>query len=161
LGDWVDVERILGTSLPCDFKDFTEVYGSVEICHWLWFHTPFAFDPQELRDLLLTSLARLGQFDSEVSRRADIAYPDYPSPGGLLPIGTTEDGDVIAWITEGAPEEWGTFFWFRPGIKTFPFGNLSVTGFLLDLLSLKSPLFSAGLDPGPFSAENRRVDVGG
>ncbi len=94
-GHWGQVEFELGTRLPSDFMDFTEVYGVVEICDNLWFHTPFfyvgedSYSPllrgkERCRDLILS---RLRQMDAVVGGREHVPFPNYPKPGGLLPIG--------------------------------------------------------------------------
>jgi hypothetical protein len=168
-GDWRLVERELGTRLPSDFQDFTEVYGAVQICDMLWFHTPFFFvgqtsytplqgEKQGYREVLLSSLR---QMDAVVGGRENVPFPDYPAPGGLLPVGATENADLIAWITKGPPDQWGTFVWKFPGLEAFTFPRLNITGLLLALLSLESPLFPTVFDPDQFSAENRRVAVQG
>ena len=30
----------------------------------------------------------------------------YPAPGGLLPCGTTVNGDTLFWVTTGQPDQW-------------------------------------------------------
>jgi SMI1 / KNR4 family (SUKH-1) len=156
-GDWSEVERELGSGLPRDFKEFVELYGSVEICNWLWFHTPFSFR-EGFSEILTRSLR---QIDAVVGGRQNVPYPDHPLRPGLLPIGATEDGDIIAWITKGDPDDWGVFVWLFPGLKTFVFESFSVTSFVLDLLDGTSPLFDAGLAAESFQPEYRCVNVVG
>jgi hypothetical protein len=164
-GDWGQVEAEVGTRLPADFKDFIETYGAVVICDMLWLITPFYYigesayvpllgEKKTYRELLLSCLREM---DAVVGGRDNVPWPDYPERGGLLPIGGTQDAGMLAWITDGEPDEWGTFFWAFAGIETFCFPDRNVTGFLLDLLSLNSPLFPSVFNLDDFSTENRRV----
>jgi hypothetical protein len=164
-GNWRQVEAEIGTRFPADFIDFTEAYGAVEICDILWFHTPFYYlgetayipllgERMSYREILM---ARLNEMDAVVEGRKNVPWPNYPEPGGLLPIGCTEDAGLLAWITDGDPDEWGTFFWAFPGLETFSFPDQNVTGFLLDLLGLKSPLFPTVFNLEQFETESRHV----
>jgi hypothetical protein len=36
-------------------------------------------------------------------------YEMYPTPGGLVPWGETHNGDTLAWLTRGEPDEWPVF----------------------------------------------------
>lgn len=165
-GDWALVEAEVGCTLPDDFKEFTEIYGCVSISGCLWLHSPFyyvgegAFQPllghkQSYIELLMSALKSM---DEVVDGRANVPFPDFPAPRGLLPIGATDNGDVIAWITDGEPNNWGTFFWAFPGLNTFSFPALSLTGLLLEIATQKSPLFPSALGPTFFSPENLRVE---
>jgi hypothetical protein len=168
-GDWNLVAAELGTDLPQDFKDFNEIYGAVGICDNLWFHAPFYFvgdeayvpllsEKESYRELLMS---RLHEMSAVTGGRDNVPYPDFPEPGGLLPIGATDNGDLIAWITAGRPEEWGTFFWNFPGLTTWSFPGVNLTGFLISLFDGTSPLFPDAIAQEPFSAECRHVSVVG
>ncbi|MCC7420475.1 MAG: hypothetical protein IT428_09350 [Planctomycetaceae bacterium] len=167
VGDWSEVERHLGTALPQDFKDLTEAYGAVSFCQSFWLHTPFYFIGESAYVPLLSSptpyrsllMSRLPEIDAVVDGRANVPYPDFPQTNGLLPIGANDNGDILAWITSGLPEHWGVFYWHFPGIKTFAFPETSLSQFLLQLLSLDSPLFPDVFSPQFFDVDHRRVDV--
>ena len=45
-----------------------------------------------------------------------------------------DNSDVISWITEGEPNEWGIFVWNWPGLETTVFRHLNLTGFLFELV---------------------------
>ncbi len=152
-GEWPDVEQLIGTSLPQDFKDFTARYGTVKICNYLNIHTPFPLSATYA--LFLHSLS--DEYDAVVGGREHIPYPAFPAPGGLLAIGTTDSADVISWITDGNPDEWGVFFWKWPGLETVAYRQLNLTAFLLELVTLKSSLFPAQMPVTFFSQEQRSI----
>lgn len=154
-GDWAQVEAALNTALPDDFKEFTEAYGSVKICNYLVIHTPFPF--KEEYSTFLGSLSQ--EYDSVVGGRDKILLSEFPEPGGLLGIGGTDSADVISWITKGQPNEWGIFFWKWPGTDVFTFEQLNLTGFLVDLVSMRSPLFPLLMPEPFFSPEKRGIIV--
>jgi len=152
-GDWSQLESSLGTRLPTDFKDFTGVYGTVKICNYLMIHTPFPFN-QDYTEFL-RSLCQ--EYDNVTGGRQNIPFPFFPKAGGLFGIGGTDNSDIISWITEGDPDDWGIFFWEWPGELTFTFKELNLTGFLVELASMRSPLFPGSMPPTFFSEENRSV----
>lgn len=155
VGDWAEVEADLGTALPSDYKEFTERYGTVKICDYFVVHTAFPWK-EDFKQFLLTYHR---QYDKVVMGRSKIPYPDYPAAGGLLPFAGTDSADVFSWITEGPPDEWGIFMWSYPGRTTFTFKELNLSGLLVDLLSMRSPLFPEEMPPTFFSEESRGLIV--
>ena len=164
-GDWREVEAEIGTPLPQDFMDFNETYGVVNICNVLWLHNPFYFvgkdahiplvmPKQSLREIIE---AELEDMNSISGGRDNVPFPDFPAPGGLLPCGATDCGDLVFWITEGEPDDWGVFFWPFGGRPTFTMRDSNITAFLWGLLTLNSPVFPEGLAREPFEPENRRI----
>lgn len=154
-GDWEVVESSLGTRLPRDYKEFTELYGTVKICNYLVIHTAFPWDTA-FKDFLLS---QSGQYDAVVNGRARVCHPDFPKLGGLLGIAGTDNGDIISWITEGDPDEWGIFVWIFPGIETFAFEDHNLSSLLLSIVDMSSPLFPDHLPDTFFLPENRNLFV--
>jgi hypothetical protein len=35
-----------------------------------------------------------------------LPLPPFPEPGGVLPLGRTDNGDELYWHTEGEPDDW-------------------------------------------------------
>ena len=104
-GDWAAVEAELGTPLPRDYKAYIETYGTGSINHFLWPCSPFSANPNlRLQDEIRDQLEGL--------RGTREKFPDmwpiplFPEKGGFLPWGKTDNGDVLHWVTEGAPDEW-------------------------------------------------------
>ena len=103
--DWLEIERKIGTALPCDYKRFIESYGSGRIDDFLSILNPFSankylnlffqFETQ------LASLSELKATGSEI-----VPFDLFPMPGGLLPFGITDNGDVLYWVTVGQPDVW-------------------------------------------------------
>ncbi len=165
-GDWREVEAELGTPLPHDFMDFIEVYGAVGICNVLWLHDPFyfvgknAYIPLTSKKLSFLEVINEGleELGSVSGGRDNVPFPDFPEPGGLLPCGATNNGDLVFWITQGTPDDWGVFFWRFGGHRTFIMKDSNITDFLLGLLTLASPVIPEGLAREWFEPENRRID---
>lgn len=155
IGDWRAVATDIGIELPRDFKDFTELYGSVKFCDYLFVHTPFPWS-QRARSFRL-DIGR--EYDAIPGGRTNVPYPDFPNTGGLLVAGATDNGDLFSWITEGDPDEWGIFFWVFPGLHAFTFRDLNLTGFLAEILSLRSPLFPDHLPEYFFGSDQRHLIV--
>lgn len=102
---WAGVEAELGTVLPDDFKAFTELYGSGKFDDFLYLLNPFAADPAG--NLLA---ARDGMLAAYAGTRAKfperLPLPPWPEPGGLLPLGRSDNGNELYWLTEGSPPAW-------------------------------------------------------
>jgi hypothetical protein len=104
-GRWPEVEKAMGTALPRDYKDLTTTYGSGRFDELLWLFNPFgpAGDGNlvDERDQVLADYA-------ESRRKFPEHYPlpPWPEPGGLLPLGRSDNGNELYWVTKGEPEDW-------------------------------------------------------
>jgi hypothetical protein len=102
---WAQVERALGTGLPGDYKAFTERYGSGMVDDFLYLFNPFTqgpgWQPAGRKDRVL---AAYGQTRARFPDR--LPLPAFPEPGGVLPLGRTDNGDELYWVTEGDPDRW-------------------------------------------------------
>jgi hypothetical protein len=102
---WAEVEATLGTGLPDDFKAFTDLYGSGKVDDFLYLFNPFAAgeDGNLLaeKDRVLAAYARTRARFPERLR-----LPPFPEPGGVLPLGRTDNGDELYWVTRGDPGDW-------------------------------------------------------
>jgi hypothetical protein len=99
---WAAVEAAIGTPLPADYKEYIQTYGLGNIDHFITIYTPFTqykyVNLVEQQKMKLDALRAL-QYE-------EIPFKLFPEMGGLLPVGITENGDVLYWITRGTPEHW-------------------------------------------------------
>ena len=142
---WAEVEGALGTGLPGDFKAFTELYGSGKVDDFLYLFNPFAAGQD---GNLLTEkdrvLAAYRQTRARFPER--LPLPAFPEPGGLLPLGRTDNGDELYWVTEGHPDGWPVaLLASRAGFQELH--AMPVTGFLAALAAnqLVSRILPGGL----------------
>jgi hypothetical protein len=101
---WPAVEVAMGTALPGDYKALLETYGSGTFDEVLWLFSPAAPPDGNLvgqRDAVLADYA-------ESRRRFPRRYPlaPFPEPGGVLPLGRSDTGNELYWVTEGEPDRW-------------------------------------------------------
>ncbi|MBX3481976.1 SMI1/KNR4 family protein [Phenylobacterium sp.] len=99
-GPWRDIEAKLGTALPSDYKAFVRAYGRGKFMGHIWIWTPRAWDPYDRLESMAPTVLKLFREDE------DFTFPLWPEPGGLLPFGSTLDGDYLAWTTYGSPDDW-------------------------------------------------------
>jgi hypothetical protein len=104
-GDWARVEAEIGSPLPADFKEYVARYGTGVVNDFLWPLNPFAANDNvnlvsEIRFQLDTLRATRDKFPKKFT------YAIFPEPGGYLPWGRSENGDVMHWKTQGTPEQW-------------------------------------------------------
>ena len=93
---WPEIEQALGTALPSDYKALLATYGSGTFDEELWLFSPFA--PPGDGNLLDECPAVLADY-AESRRR-------FPDPGGVLPLGRSDTGNELYWVTEGQPDDW-------------------------------------------------------
>ena len=103
--NWAAVTNYFGRALPGDYVSFVEDYGSGEVGGWLTVLNPFS----ENRNLSL--MAQFPQILSDVGTLKGMhpetcPYPILFEPGGLLPWGTSIDGDIYCWLTDGVSGKW-------------------------------------------------------
>ena len=102
---WAAVEAALGTELPSDFKSFTELYGSGKVDDFLYLFNPFARGQDG--NLLVERDRVLAAYRQTRARFPDrLALPPFPESGGVLPLGRTDNGDELYWVTQGRPDGW-------------------------------------------------------
>jgi hypothetical protein len=102
---WAEVEAALGTGLPGDFKAFTELYGSGTVDDFLYLFNPFAVGQDG--NLLVEKDRVLAAYRQTRARFPDrLSLPAFPDPGGVLPLGRTDNGDELYWVTDGQPDGW-------------------------------------------------------
>lgn len=132
---WPRVEAELGTGLPDDFKRFTELYGSGKFDDFLYLLNPFAADPAGsllgARDTMLEAYA-----ETRAKFPERLPLPPWPQPGGLLPLGRSDNGNELYWLTEGSPAAWPVVA-FAGRSTQHEVHRHPVTGFLALLLSGK------------------------
>ncbi len=97
--EWAGVIAATGP-LPPDYTAFIDRYGFVRLDDFLMIYSPFAPPgPGNLIDQMAIDLdayrtLRLGHED-------EMPLPPLPEPGGLLPLGRSDNGDVLFWLTGG------------------------------------------------------------
>ncbi len=77
-------------------------------------------------------------------------YPLHFEPNGLLPLGATDNGDTVFWITRGHPDQWSVLIGAARAPEFEPFDG-SMVELVLAFLSgsFRSRLFPADIDvPG-------------
>jgi hypothetical protein len=104
-GGWAEVEAALGTGLPSDFKAFTELYGSGTIDDFLYLFNPFT--QGQNGNLLAEKNRVLAAYRQTRARFPErLPLPPFPEQGGVLPLGRTDNGDELYWVTQGPPDQW-------------------------------------------------------
>lgn len=103
-GEWPESEAKLGTSLPTDYKEFINLFGTGKIDNFLWIFNPFSQNENlNLEAQLHTQLTAL----SELQTYGEILpYRLFPEQDGIFPFASTENGDILFWQTKGMPDEW-------------------------------------------------------
>jgi len=100
---WAAVQSRWGI-LPNNYRDFIDAYGSGCIDEFIWIFNPAAaneninFSTQA--DRQIEALREINNAGLEAK------MPLFPEPAGLLPLGITDNGDLIVWQTNGRPDEW-------------------------------------------------------
>jgi hypothetical protein len=130
---WNSAERELGTALPDDYKSFVSVFGGGRIDDFLTIYSPFA----QAEHVNLVQRHRRDLNAEEEIRKwlpGQRSYDLYPAPGGLLGFGSTDNGDLLFWKTQGPPNGWTISIIEPRGPDRCDF-NGSMTEFMTALLS--------------------------
>ena len=102
---WAEIEEDLGTGLPRDYKAFTELYGSGKVDDFLYLFNPFTAG-QDGNLLAEKDRVLEGYRQTRARFPERLPLPPFPKPGGVLPLGWTDNGDELYWVTEGDPDGW-------------------------------------------------------
>jgi hypothetical protein len=130
--DWEQVERQLGR-VPTDYRQFVTTYGTGTVDQFLWIFNPATGNPHlELRAAGTQHLEALRQTKQEFPPEFDV--PLHPEPGGLLPFGLSDNGDILYWRAAGEPDTWRVCVMGPRAPETFDFDGCAVE-FLTAVLS--------------------------
>lgn len=103
--DWARVESELGVVLPADFRLLCELYPVFALSDFMYLGAP---EPGAEVAWVQAAHENL-EIIAEWCENADLDVPMYlyPAPGGLLPWGTSNQGDYFLWTTNPAgAQEW-------------------------------------------------------
>ncbi len=130
---WPVIEKAIGVTLPNDYKQYINTFGTGCIGRFLWPFNPFSEDKfLNLGYRINERLDALRELREHWDEQCP--YPLYPDPGGLLPWGGTDNGDVLFWLTVGRPDDWPTVVNEARG-PLYEEYQASMTDFLAKLIS--------------------------
>jgi hypothetical protein len=130
--DFLIIENQIGSKLPSDYKEYIKYYGDCKWYRHIIISTPFnnnenyslwKWHKENIRQL--TTL-----FESPLP---SIKYPVFPNKGGIFLCGGDIFGEMIAWITEGEPDNWSVVY-FSYDCMMFDRYDMNITTFLLKLV---------------------------
>jgi hypothetical protein len=127
-GPWEPIEAELGTALPQDYKDFVRLYGSGYFMEFMGIYVPRSRNPNLRLESRVRTIGEYLVYDDEPP------YPLWPSLGGLLNFGGTDNGDELFWLARGAPADWKVIVWDR-GLFTFEVLECGLSDFLAGLVA--------------------------
>ncbi|WP_250655561.1 SMI1/KNR4 family protein [Alkalimarinus coralli] len=102
---WSEIEKKLGIQLPNDYKEFVSSYGSGSVDDFLWVFNPFSENPNINLFERLTTETETFEYLKK-SGNETLLFSMYPEKRGLLPLGATDNGDVLFWQVGGNPSTW-------------------------------------------------------
>ncbi|WP_329320453.1 hypothetical protein [Streptomyces sp. NBC_01262] len=102
--DWGKISRILGVALPRDYVELAEAYPAIEFDGFLCVWVPRLGGEEEFVAGLFDELELVAELQEEGEAENYVAHPE---PGGLIPWGSSLDGDVFYWcVIDGDPDGW-------------------------------------------------------
>lgn len=133
---WQAVGAKLGTRLPTDYKDFIGTYGTGTIGDFITIFSPFSpFTGINLA----WNVRHILEWERELQRNIQgyFPLPLFPESDGLLPFGSTYNGDTLFWQTQGEPDNW-TVVTKKVRSEHYEMYSMNLSGFLVQLL-VKNP----------------------
>lgn len=100
--DWQTIENSTG-ALPADYKEFVERFGTGKVDDFITICNPFSANTF-VNLASFGDLARRG-IEREVASESWSRVGEL-NPATLKPFGTTDNGDRLAWVARGEPDDW-------------------------------------------------------
>jgi len=104
-GPWEPVEAEIGVALPQDYKDFCAIYGRGYFMEFLGVDIPRSPNPHTRLETQIVAISESLSGDDE------LPYPPWPAPGGLIPFGSTDNGQALLWRSVGEAANWRVAVW--------------------------------------------------
>jgi hypothetical protein len=148
--DFLIIENQIGSELPSDYKKYIQYYGDSMWYRHIYISTPF--DPVDNGNYSFWGWHKKNMehlsllFKNEYSWHK---YPVFPEKGGIFLCGGDIFGEMIAWITEGEPDNWSVVY-FNVDCALFNKYEMNITTFLLKLIKNE-------IHPDCFPSELREV----
>lgn len=134
---WEFFELVTGIFLPDDYKEYLGFYGTGIIGGVITPYNPFCkrqlwkarYTCRDWMRELCAIIEHKQQFGKAV-----FPYPVYPDPGGVLPWGSTDNGDRLFWLTTNSPNDWKVLM-NESRSSSFEVFEHSMTGFIKGLIT--------------------------
>jgi len=131
--EWSNVENKIGISLPSDYKQFINTYGTGKIDNFIWILTPFVKD--ENLNLLERSKFLIDNYLKTAKKFPQYyKHKVYPEDEGLFPWGYTINGDILYWITKRKSNDWNIVVYESRSSENYEYEG-TMTHFLYRLLT--------------------------
>ena len=107
--EWLKLESDVGLELPPDFKEIVSTFGAGKFAGFISIFNPFyRWKHPQAPTYLNWIRTRLDGLSEGRRLHPDLSAPFdvYPTSGGLLPLGFTDNGDTICWRVLGRLEDW-------------------------------------------------------
>lgn len=132
---WEIIENEIGIVLPNDYKWFIETYGSGEIGNFIYLWNPLSNKKYFVKRMQsnLNGLRSMKLYLSYEDWQKEVPHPLYPEPKGLLPFGSTINGDVFYWQTERQSDIWHILI-NEVRSNIYEYHPVSITNFLYMLI---------------------------
>jgi hypothetical protein len=105
LDQWSSIERPINLTIPDDFKQYINTFGTGKLADFIYPLNPFSTNKNlnlmHKGSKLLAALREIREIDRE-----ECPYPIHPEEDGLFPWSVTDNGDVIYWYTIGKTQDW-------------------------------------------------------
>jgi hypothetical protein len=143
-GDWTSVETRLRSTLPDDYKQYVETYGTGSIGTMpVWILNAFTTNLIDQCDSIRSAYRVLFSGSPHLQQ-----FPIYPTTGGLLCFGATGNGDYLHWLTEGAPNKWKVIVYDLSDAEFSPVHGNCVQ-FVVNLIEQKENIFPSSFFAPP------------
>jgi len=137
---WSKAESELGISLPDDYRQFIETYGSGLFAGFYVIYSPGEKSPYS--NLVKRQKLMQPIYESHEDR----PYAVHPERPGLLVWGADENGNYYYWLTKGTPDKW-TVVAEHGREEEFDHHKCSMVKFLLGVQQLKIRALAKGYPP--------------
>ncbi len=146
-------------SFPTDFKEIITRYGSGTFGSLINLINPFQGRNGESEYVVVEQQIRLNYFDMRSDFPEYNPFEYYPKQYGILPWGTSQNGDELFWyIVDTNPENWQVIIW-QSRSQNYWLYPFNLTTFLAGIFTNKvfCPAFGYMADRQAFVKANIRI----